>query len=221
VKAQSARKRKSMKRSTVFNSSILLGRPFQVGSNFLLALIFSLAVIYLAKQYVISGQLSIIFNIIFYSLSVVCALFRKPATKVDLSFFSWLFTFAGIALPMLLFPDGANESLIGYIVQISGIAISIIGLVSLNRSFGLVAAHRGIVSKGLYRFVRHPLYFSYEISIVGFIINNFNFWNIFLFCVHICCQLQRIKYEEDLLSEDGEYRQYATKTKWRLIPFLY
>ena len=84
-----------------------------------------------------------------------------------------------------------------------------------------MAAREGIVSKGLYRFVRHPLYFSYEISIVGFIINNFNLWNIFLFCVHICCQLQRIKYEEDLLNEDGEYRQYATKTKWRLIPFLY
>lgn len=210
-----------MKRSTVFSPSIFLGRPFQIGSNFLLALIFSLAVFYLAKQYAISGQLSIIFNIIFYSLSVVCALFRKPATKVDLSFFSWLFTFAGIALPMLLLPGGANESLIGYIVQISGIAISIIGLVSLNRSFGLVAAHRGIVSNGLYRFVRHPLYFSYEISVVGFIINNFNFWNIFLFCVHICCQLKRIEYEESLLSEDDIYRLYATKTRWRLIPFLY
>jgi protein-S-isoprenylcysteine O-methyltransferase Ste14 len=180
-----------------------------------------LAVIYLGKQYASTGQLSIIFNIIFYSLSVVCALFRKPATKVDLSFFSWLFTFAGIALPLLLRPDGAKESLIGYFVQLSGIAISIIGLASLNRSFGLVAAHRGIVSSGLYRFVRHPLYFSYEISVVGFIINNFNLWNIFLFCVHICCQLQRIKYEEALLNEDGAYRQYAKETRWRLIPFLY
>lgn len=210
-----------MKHSIGFKSSIVLGRPFQVGANFILALIFSLAVIYLARQYVISGQLSIIFNIIFYSLSIVCALFRKPATKVDLSFFSWLFTFAGIALPMLLLPDGTKESLAGYFLQIFGIAISIMGLVSLNRSFGLVAAHRGIVSNGLYRFVRHPLYFSYEISVVGFIINNFNLWNIFIFCVHICCQLQRIKYEEDLLSQDGAYRKYATKTQWRLIPFLY
>jgi protein-S-isoprenylcysteine O-methyltransferase Ste14 len=210
-----------MKRSIIFNSSIFLGRPFQVGSNFLLAFIFLLAVIYLSKQYVISGQLSIIFNIIFYSLSVVCALFRKPATKVDLSFFSWLFTFAGIALPMLLLPGGAKESLIGYFVQISGIAISIIGLVSLNRSFGLVAAHRGIVSKGLYRFVRHPLYFSYEVSIIGFIINNFSFYNIALCLINLGCQLQRIKYEEGLLSEDSAYRAYAAKTKWRLIPFLY
>jgi protein-S-isoprenylcysteine O-methyltransferase Ste14 len=210
-----------MKRSTGFNSSIFLGRPFQVGSNFLLALIFSLSVIFLAKQYASTGQLSIIFNMIFYSLSVVCALVRKPATKVDLSFFSWLFTFAGIALPMLLLPGGAKESLIGYLVQISGIAISIIGLISLNRSFGLVAAHRGIVSSGMYRFVRHPLYFSYEVSILGFMINNFSLYNIALCLVHLCCQLQRIKYEENLLSIDEAYRQYAIKTKWRLIPFFF
>ena len=122
---------------------------------------------------------------------------------------------------MLLLPVDTGEFLIGYFVQTSGIAISIIGLVSLNRSFGLVAAHRGIVSRGLYRFVRHPLYFSYEVSILGFIINNFSFYNIALSLVHLCCQLQRIKYEEDLLNEDETYRQYAIKTKWRLIPFFY
>jgi protein-S-isoprenylcysteine O-methyltransferase Ste14 len=210
-----------MKRSTVFSPSIVLSRLLQVGSNFLLALIFSMAIIFLAKQYTTTGPLSIIFNIIFYSLLIVCVLGRKPATKVDLSFFSWLFTFAGTALPLLLLPGGTSEFLIGYFVQISGIAISIIGLVSLNRSFGLVAAHRGIVSSGLYRFVRHPLYFSYEISIVGFIINNFSFYNIVLCLVHLCCQLQRIKYEEGLLSEDGDYKAYATKTRWRLIPFVY
>jgi protein-S-isoprenylcysteine O-methyltransferase Ste14 len=122
---------------------------------------------------------------------------------------------------MLLLPGGAKESLIGYLVQISGIAISIIGLISLNRSFGLVAAHRGIVSSGMYRFVRHPLYFSYEVSILGFMINNFSLYNIALCLVHLCCQLQRIKYEENLLSIDEAYRQYAIKTKWRLIPFFF
>jgi protein-S-isoprenylcysteine O-methyltransferase Ste14 len=210
-----------MKPPANFNALMFLGKPFQLGSNFLLAFLFCLAVIHLSRQYAITGQLSTIFNIIFYSLSVVCALARKPATKVDLGYFSWLFTFAGIALPMLLQANGTNETLIGYFVQISGIAVSIIGLVSLNRSFGLVAAHRGIVSSGLYRFVRHPLYFSYEVSIVGFSINNFSFYNIALCLVHLCCQLQRIKYEEGLLSEDGDYKAYATKTRWRLIPFVY
>lgn len=201
--------------------STLVIKNSQIASNFLLGSIFLLAVIFLAKQYALTKQPSIILNIIFYSLSVLCAFARRPAKKVDLSFFSWLFTFAGIALPLLLLPDGKNEFLVGYVMQTGGILISILGLVSLNRSFGLVAAHRGIVSNGLYRFVRHPLYFSYGISMIGFIVNNFNLYNIFLFFVHLGCQLQRIRYEEILLSEDSAYRQYSAKTKWRLIPFLY
>ncbi|MBI5589794.1 MAG: hypothetical protein HY881_04875 [Deltaproteobacteria bacterium] len=210
-----------MKSLIDIRSSTITSRFFQLGSNILLALIFSLAVIYLSKQYFIKGQLSIIFNIVFYSLSVVYVLVRKPATKVDLNLFSWLFTFGGIALPMLMLPKGTHEFRIGYFLQISGIAISITGLLSLNRSFGLVAAHRGIVSSGLYRFIRHPLYFSYELSMVGFIINNFSLYNISLWLINICCQLQRIKYEEELLNGDEAYRVYAAKTRWRLIPFVY
>lgn len=210
-----------MESSIITRFSNFGSKHSQTASNFLLGFIFLLAVIFLVKQYVLTGQPSIILNIIFYALSVVCALVRRPAKKVDLSFFSWLFTFAGIALPMFLMPNGKNEFLIGYFMQIGGIAISIMGLLSLNRSFGLVAAHRGIVSNGLYRFVRHPLYLSYEVSMIGFIINNFSLYNIFLLSVHLCCQLQRIRYEENLLSEDSAYMQYSAKTKWRLVPFLY
>jgi protein-S-isoprenylcysteine O-methyltransferase Ste14 len=158
---------------------------------------------------------------IFYGLSVVCSLSRKPSTEVDMSFFSCVFTFAGIALPMFLKPAGAAEHIVGHITQSGGIGISILGLVSLNRSFGLVAAHRGVVSTGLYRFVRHPLYFSYEVSIIGFIVNNFSFYNLVVALVHFCCQIQRIQYEESLLSADAAYQLYSERTRWRLIPFVY
>jgi protein-S-isoprenylcysteine O-methyltransferase Ste14 len=196
-------------------------RPYQIGSNILLGFIFLGAVVYLGHQYASTRQHSIILNMIFYGLSVVCALSRKPSTKVDMSFFSCVFTFAGIALPMFLKPSGTSESIGGLIIQLTGIGISILGLISLNRSFGLVAAHRGVVSKGLYRFVRHPLYFSYEVSIIGFIINNFYFYNVLIALVHLCCQLQRIRYEEDLLSKEEAYQAYSEKTRWRLIPFVY
>jgi protein-S-isoprenylcysteine O-methyltransferase Ste14 len=102
-----------------------------------------------------------------------------------------------------------------------GIGISIVGLVSLNKSFGLVAANRGIISNGLYRFVRHPLYISYELTIIGFIINNLSIYNLVIACIHLAFQLQRIKYEENLLGKDPQYREYAKQTRWRLFPFVY
>ncbi len=190
-------------------------------SNIMLAAIFFLATAYLIRQYSETGQLSIILNIIFYGLSVVCALIRRPAKDLDRSLFSWLFTFAGIALPMLLIPNATNELLIGHLLQMGGIGISIVGLVSLNKSFGLVAANRGIISNGLYRFVRHPLYISYELTIIGFIINNLSIYNLVIACIHLAFQLQRIKYEENLLGKDPQYREYAKQTRWRLFPFVY
>jgi protein-S-isoprenylcysteine O-methyltransferase Ste14 len=210
-----------MIKTSEMNEPPFTSRPYQIGSNVLLGLVFLGAVVYLGNQYVSTRQHSIILNMIFYGLSVVCALSRKPSTKVDMSFFSCVFTFAGIALPMILKPSGTSESIGGHIVQLAGIGISILGLVSLNRSFGLVAAHRGVVSKGLYRFMRHPLYFSYEVSIIGFIINNFSVYNVSIALVHLCCQLQRIRYEEGLLSIDAAYQVYSEKTRWRLIPFVY
>ncbi|MFO7687159.1 MAG: methyltransferase [Desulfobacterales bacterium] len=190
-------------------------------SNFALAAMFFLATAYLFHQYAKTGQLSIILNVIFYAVSVVCVLVRRPAKEVDVSIFSRIFTFAGIALPMLLIPSTKSELLIGHVLQLGGIGISILGLFSLNKSFGLVAANRGIVSNGLYRFVRHPLYSSYELTIIGFIINNFSIYNIAIACLHLAFQLQRIKYEEDLLRKDPNYQKYTKETRWRLFPFIY
>ena len=94
-------------------------------------------------------------------------------------------------------------------------------LLNHNRSFGLVAANRGIVTGGMYRFVRHPLYHSYFLGLTGFLINHFSFYNVFLLSVQLMCQLRRIKDEEGLLRKDPAYQNYMTKTPWRLLPLIY
>ena len=53
----------------------------------------------------------------------------------------------------------------------------IAGKLSLGRSFGLMPANRGIVSTGLYRVVRHPIYLGYLITHVGFFAADPTTWN--------------------------------------------
>ena len=53
-----------------------------------------------------------------------------------------------------------------------GLLVVIGGKVSLGRSFGLMPANRGVVSTGLYRLVRHPIYMGYLITHVGFLAAN-------------------------------------------------
>ena len=56
--------------------------------------------------------------------------------------------------------------------------IVIAGKLSLGRSFGLIPANRGVVSTGVYRFVRHPIYLGYLITHVGFVVANPTMWNV-------------------------------------------
>src|SRR5262249_50170605 len=46
-------------------------------------------------------------------------------------------------------------------LQLLGSLLAIAALLALGRSFGIVAANRGIQSHGPYRLVRHPTYASY------------------------------------------------------------
>ena len=58
------------------------------------------------------------------------------------------------------------------LVSAVGLMIVVAGKVTLGRSFGLTPANRGIVSTGVYRIVRHPIYLGYLITHIGFVIAN-------------------------------------------------
>ena len=70
------------------------------------------------------------------------------------------------------------------------------GKLSLGRSFGLMPANRGVVSTGLYRLVRHPIYMGYLITHVGFLLANATFWNVLIFVAADVALMIRAVYEE-------------------------
>jgi protein-S-isoprenylcysteine O-methyltransferase Ste14 len=103
-------------------------------------------------------------------------------------------------------------------LQLGGIVWQIVSKATLRRSFGLLPANRGIVSTGTYRFVRHPIYFGYLSSHLGFLLGNFGLYNVALIVAVAFCQIIRIREEEALLLNDPEYQNYAQRVRWRLLP---
>jgi protein-S-isoprenylcysteine O-methyltransferase Ste14 len=99
--------------------------------------------------------------------------------------------------------------------------ISLAALFSLNKSFGLVAANRGVKRGGLYGVVRHPIYAGYFISFAAYVTQNATVANVALYAVFICIELLRVAAEERVLSDDPEYVNYARATRWRVVPFVY
>lgn len=147
---------------------------------------------------------------------------RRYPREVTRSITGWVVGFGGTLAPMLLRPsDSGADIIFADILQLAGGVLQIISLLSLNRSFGLVAANRGVKRGGMYRFVRHPLYFSYTIFFAGYCINHFTEENILVTLCTIILLVGRIIEEEALLSRDPAYVAYKTVVRWRLIPGIY
>jgi hypothetical protein len=106
-------------------------------------------------------------------------------------------------------------------LQLAGAVLAMISLWSLGRSFGLLAANRGVRTAGPYRVVRHPAYASYFIEQLGYVLENFTLWNAAILCVVVVAQLCRIAQEEAVLSHDAAYQRYCREVRYRLIPGIY
>lgn len=106
-------------------------------------------------------------------------------------------------------------------MQIAGALISAAAVIALGRSFGIVAANRGIRTCGPYRWVRHPLYSGYAVTEIGYLLENPSVRNWCLFSVVMTCQAVRIFEEERTLGADPEYVRYASRVKGRVVPALW
>ena len=102
-----------------------------------------------------------------------------------------------------------------------GTALAVYALTQLGRSFSVMAEARRLVTSGVYRIVRHPLYVAEEIAAIGLVIQFLSYQTLLLVAVHAGFQLRRMRNEEAILiSTFPEYGAYKGKTA-RLIPGIY
>jgi protein-S-isoprenylcysteine O-methyltransferase Ste14 len=114
-----------------------------------------------------------------------------------------------------VWPDG------GLVLVTLAAFLSIASLLTLGRSFGVWPALRGLVRKGPYRFVRHPMYLAYLIADIGYNLQEWNSGTALMVMAGWLSLLYRINAEEMILSQDGGWLAYAARVRYRLIPGIW
>lgn len=156
-------------------------------------------------------------------LVVVLTVVRRPAVLVDRTWMTRMVATASIVgIPLLrpvgvgIVPDAATAT-----ISAAGLLLIIAGKVALGRSFGLMPANRGIVCRGAYRLMRHPIYAGYLVTHFAFLVAHPTGWNLLVLVASDTALLVRAIYEERTLARDPEYASYMTTVRWRVVPGVF
>lgn len=148
-------------------------------------------------------------------------LIRRPARLASRRLDDWLLAFCGTFAGVLFRPEGAHPAWgvqTGLGLQLLGVVIVVASLLTLGRSFGFTAADRGLVTRGPYAVVRHPMYSSYLLLQSGYLLQSLSARNGAVLLVGSMCNAGRALAEERLLARNQEYAGYRRQVRWRMIP---
>lgn len=85
-----------------------------------------------------------------------------------------------------------------------------------------VQENQKVVSTGLYGIVRHPMYLSTLFMFLPLPLILGSFWGLIPFSFYIVAIVIRIINEEKVLTKELDgYKEYKSKVKYRLIPFIW
>jgi len=117
----------------------------------------------------------------------------------------------------------------GYVVSPAGglvlvtvaAGLSLVSLLIMGRLFGVRPALRGLVTRGPYKFVRHPIYLSYVLGDIGYNLQEWNSVTLLLVLMGWASLVYRIRAEERVLSQHAEWPAYVALVRYRLFPGIW
>ena len=186
--------------------------------------LFSMLCVNIFAEYMRTGHFTGLLLLAGESLVVVLTIVRRRARIVDRSITAAVLTMLSLAGPFLL-SAGSGLPLVSDVVTATvsglGLALVVVSKMALGRSFGLAPANRGVVVRGPYTLVRHPIYTGYLVTHIGFLMAHPTAQNVAVILIADAALILRALMEERVLSADTLYQQYCRRVGWHLVPGVF
>ena len=185
--------------------------------------LFVVLAVSIGSEFLKTGHVTGLLLLVSELLVVVLTVMRRPAQVVDRTLAARVFSAISIVGVPLIRPVGVAlaPDLATAAVSAFGLLVVIAGKLTLGRSFGLLPANRGVVCRGIYKLLRHPIYAGYLVTHAAFLVAHPTTWNLVMLVAADTALMVRAVYEERTLARDSEYADYMTRVRWRVCPGLF
>lgn len=159
--------------------------------------------------------------------TLLLILFAKPAIRRDASPVMVLAVVYSSAFFLLLEPQTGIRLIseeVSAAIQVASLFWVLAAKAAIGRAFGILPAARGLIRRGPYRVVRHPMYLGYLIGNMAFLAANASGRNAMVLSALLLVQVLRILREEEVLKNSSfgtAYRIYSREVRFRLIPPIF
>ena len=116
-------------------------------------------------------------------------------------------------------------NILGLALFVVGMTIALVAVFTLRRFYYstlVIREDHQLLTYGIYRYTRHPIYLGAIMAIIGIPVFASSLYGLLIMFLLIPVIFYRIKIEERLLSEEfgDAYRAYQEMTS-KLVPFIY
>lgn len=165
---------------------------------------------------------------------------RVVPAELERSLYTWVASLLFIlvctlwqSVPGTLYRLDGEWAIAGYAIQAAGLVLTLRGAAAvdaldlagvrpvLHAAGGTPVKHVPLATRGLYGFVRHPLYFAWTLLVFGAPVmtaTRFTFATVSTLYLALAIPWE----ERDLVEVFGEqYERYRQQVRWRMLPGIY
>ena len=116
-------------------------------------------------------------------------------------------------------------NIVGLVMLVIGLTVALVAVGTLKRFYAstlVIREDHQLITHGVYRHVRHPIYFGVIVAIFSAPVYASSLYGFLVLSMLVPIILNRIRMEERMLTEEfgDAYREYKKTTK-KLIPYIY